>query len=60
LELPKECGLQLTISVIIRLERFEDLVESLEQKRPEVVERPVVTRVVSSMYCVMMVWLYDA
>jgi hypothetical protein len=60
LELPKECGLQLTISVIICLGRLEDLVESLEQKRPEVIAGPIVTHAVGSMYCIMMIRLYDA
>ncbi len=39
MELGKKCGLELTVAAVVGIEGLEDLVKSLEEKTPKVVER---------------------
>ena len=59
MELPKECGLNFPAAMVGCLVALQDLVQSLEDERPELPERPVVSNEVGSMGSIVVIWADD-
>ena len=56
-ELVEERSLEFSISMIVGLVTFEDLVKPFEKKSPETIHRAKVVNKLHNMNCIVMVWL---
>ena len=59
-KLTEKSGFEFTLGVIVGLVCFQNLVETLIKKRPEVVQRPKVADTYADMRCIMVVGLDHA
>ena len=57
MELMEERGLKFSISMIVGLVTFEDLVKMFKKKSPKTIYRAKVANELCNMNCVVMVWL---
>ena len=60
LELTEERRLQLTLAMVVGVERLEDLVQVLKKKGLEIVKRAKVACTVGDMSHIVVVWFGDA
>ena len=60
LKLTEESGFQVTLAMVVGLERLENFVETLIEERPEIVQRPEVPHTFANVSRVVMVRLNDA
>jgi hypothetical protein len=60
LKLTEESGFQVTLAMVVGLERLENFVETLIEERPEIVQRPKVLHAFANVSHVVMVRLNDA
>jgi hypothetical protein len=60
LKLTEESGFQVTLAIVIGLERLENFIEMLIEERPEIMQRPEVPHTFTNVSHIVMVWLNDA
>ena len=60
LELVEKCCLELTLAVVVRLERLENFVQPFIEESPEVVKWPEVSHTFTNVSCIVVVGLDDA
>ena len=60
LKLTEESGFQVTLAMVVGLERLENFVEMLIEERSEIVQRPKVPHTFANMSHIVMVWLNNA
>ena len=60
LKLTEESGFQVTLAMVVGLERLENFVETLIEECPEIVQRPEVLHTFANVSRVVMVQLNDA
>jgi len=60
LELAEEHHLQLTLAMVVGVERLEDSVQVLKKEGPEVVKWAKVLYIISNMSCIVVIWFDNA